>query len=119
MQSSLPHARLHLLLACLASVAFARSYDRGTPRPGAVKPLIGIDNDLLDDLSRRSFRYFWEQTNPRTGLVLDRALATGGPENKSDHAGVASAAATGFGLTAFCIAAEHRWISHEMARQRV
>jgi len=119
MQSSLPHGRLLLLLVCLASVAFARGYDRGTPRPGAVKPLIGIDNDLLDDLSRRSFRYFWEQTNPRTGLVLDRALATGGPENKPNHEGVASAAATGFGLTAFCIAADHHWISHEMARQRV
>jgi len=32
---------------------------------------------------------------------------------------VASIAATGFGLTAFCIAADHRWISREVAREHV
>jgi hypothetical protein len=30
---------------------------------------------------------------------------------------VASIAATGFGLTAYCIAADHRWISRETARR--
>jgi hypothetical protein len=74
---------------------------------------------LLDDIARRSFRYFWEETNPSTGLVLDRASTTGQPDKQPNHQGVASIAATGFGLTAFCIAADHRWISNEMARQRV
>ncbi len=32
---------------------------------------------------------------------------------------IASIAATGFGLTAYCIAADHRWIGHEAARERV
>src|SRR4051812_7481215 len=31
------------------------------------------DDAFLEDLSRRAFRYFWEQADPRTGLVLDRA----------------------------------------------
>jgi hypothetical protein len=106
-------------LLCLATAASARESDRGTPKPGAGKPLSGIDIDLVDDLSRRSFRYFWEQTNLHTGLVLDRALSSGEPENKMNHEGVASIAATGFGLTATCVAADHRWISHEVARQRV
>jgi hypothetical protein len=78
-----------------------------------------IDVDLLDDISRRSFRYFWEQTDPRTGLVLDRARTDGKEEDDPDHRNVASIAATGFGLTAYCIAADHRWISREVARERI
>src|SRR5215831_13294590 len=109
-----------LLIACLvAGPSAGRTADVKLPKPAVLKNLSGIDNDLLDDLSRRSFRYFWEQTDPRTGLVLDRASTTGIPEKGSTHQGVASIAATGFGLTAFCIAADHRWISREMARQRI
>jgi hypothetical protein len=104
----------------LVRIAAPRAgFDREIARPAASKSLTEIDNDLLDDLSRRSFRYFWEQTNLRTGLVVDRASATGDPEKRPSQEGVASIAATGFGLTATCIAADHRWISHEMARQRV
>ncbi len=111
--------RLAILFCVVTAVAAARGFDRGTAKPAASKTLAEADNDLLDDLSRRSFRYFWEQTNPHTGLVLDRASTTGDVEKKPAHEGVASIAATGFGLTAFCIAADHRWISREMARQRV
>ena len=102
-----------------AGIAASRSFDRGFAKPGPPKTLSEADNDLLDDLSRRSFRYFLEQTNPVTGLTLDRAPATGGLDRKPTYEGVASIAATGFGLTAFCIAAEHRWIRHEVARERV
>jgi hypothetical protein len=108
------------IIACLVTgIIAARELDRGTVRTAGAKPLSEIDNDLLDDLSRRSFRYFLEQTNSTTGLVLDRALATGDPDRKPSHEGVASIAATGFGLTAFCIAADHHWISSQIARQRV
>ena len=102
-----------------AGIAVSRSLDRGMARPEPSKTLSEADNDLLDDLSRRSFRYFLDQTNPVTGLTLDRAPANGGLDRKPASQGVASIAATGFGLTAFCIAADHRWISHEVARERV
>ncbi|MFB3922549.1 MAG: glucoamylase family protein [Terriglobia bacterium] len=81
--------------------------------------LTASDNALLDDISRRSFRYFWEQTNLRTGLVLDRARIDGKPDDNPNHRGVSSIAATGFGLTALAIAADHRWVSPELARRRV
>jgi hypothetical protein len=77
------------------------------------------DYDLVDDISRRAFRYFWEQTDPHTGLVLDRARTDAKPEDVPRHQNVASIAATGFGLTAMCIGAEHRWISPGLARERV
>lgn len=93
-----------LLFAALASAALPSE-----------PQLSRSDQAFLEDLSRRSFRYFWEQADPRTGLVLDRARA-----NEVEYTpGVASIAATGFGLTALCIAAEHRWVEPREARERV
>jgi hypothetical protein len=76
------------------------------------------DEALLEDLSRRSFRYFWEQADSKTGLVLDRARTDGSPSDEN-HRHSASIAATGFGLTALCIAAERRWVNPDEARERV
>src|SRR2546423_12675960 len=64
------------------------------------------DELLLEDLEQRSFRYFWDQADPQTGLVPDRARMDGSPLDEN-HRHVASIAATGFGLTALCIAGEH------------
>ena len=72
---------------------------------------------FLEDLERRSFEYFREQADPQTGLVPDRARMDGSPLD-ADHQNVASIAATGFGLTALCIAAERNWINHADARER-
>ncbi|MBA3323478.1 MAG: hypothetical protein H0T45_18810 [Pyrinomonadaceae bacterium] len=73
---------------------------------------------FLEDLSRRAFRYFEEQTDSRTGLTLDRARADGLLHDEN-HRHTASIAATGFGLTALCIAAERGWLKREDARARV
>ncbi len=75
------------------------------------------DQQFLEDLERRSFQYFWEQADPLTGLVPDRARMDGSPLD-DNHQNVASIAATGFGLTALCIAADRNWISRSEARER-
>src|ERR1043166_1661935 len=98
------------LVVCLAPFLLHAS-DQEPSSPTAAKVFSKLDNDLVDDISRRSFRYFWEQTNARTGLVLDRAYTNGKAEEKTER--VASIAATGFGLTAFCIAADHRLIARK------
>ncbi len=78
------------------------------------RTLSGADLKLIDDLSRRSFLYFRDQTDPHTGLTLDRApFAAAGR-----HDGPASIAATGFGLSALCIAQEHGWITRADAETR-
>ncbi len=69
---------------------------------------------FLEDYEKCCFRYFWEQWDDRTGLILDRARLDGAP---SSHVG--SIAATGFGLTALCIGVEHGWVPREQARNRV
>ena len=76
--------------------------------------------DFLEDLSRRAFLYFMEHADAQTGLVLDRARASGEahpPGHPSHH--IASSAATGFGLTALCAGAERGWVARDEARRRV
>lgn len=72
-------------------------------------------DDFLEDVSRRSFRFFWEQTDADTGLTRDRSLADTDTPDKRNRA---SSAATGFGLTALCIAVERGWITREQALER-
>ncbi len=86
--------------------------------PARQPRLQATDEAFLEDLSRRSFRYFQEQTDPKTGLVLDRAR-TDGSVHDANHRNTASIAATGFGLTGWCIAAERGWVSKREARNRV
>lgn len=76
------------------------------------------DQAFLEDLEQRSFRYFWDQADPETGLIPDRARVDGSKLD-ADHQNVASTAATGFGLTGICIAANRGWIDRTQARQRV
>jgi hypothetical protein len=75
------------------------------------------DEVFLDDLQQRLFRYFWEQADPQTGIVPDRAR-TDGSTLDENHRNVGSIAATGFGLSALCIASERRWIERAQAIER-
>jgi hypothetical protein len=81
--------------------------------PGA-SPLSQLEDQFLDELEKLNFQYFWEQASPQTGLVKDRANVLA--DNKSI---VASIAATGFGLTALCIAQKRGFVSFTDARDRV
>ena len=77
------------------------------------------DDEFLEDLSRKTFRFFWEQTDKETGLTADRARADGTslpPDHESYN--IASSAATGFALTSLCAAAERNWITPAEARTR-
>src|SRR5882672_188128 len=71
------------------------------PAPPPAKTSLSPDDDqFLDELERITVCYFWEQTNPTTGLVKDRCDAR---KVSTDNAVVASTAATGFGLAALCV----------------
>lgn len=61
------------------------------------------------DLQERTFRYFWDLADPRTGLVPDRWPTPS----------FSSIAAVGFGLTAYPVGAERGWVTRGEARQRV
>ncbi len=75
-------------------------------------PFSDEDDKFLDELEQANYLYFWEQASPQTGLVRDRSNVRG-----NDRTTVASIAATGFGLTALCIAEKRGYISHAQARR--
>jgi hypothetical protein len=81
--------------------------------PGTPDRTLEEHNQLLDDIERAGCRYFWDQSNPQTGLARDRFTVTG-----TDRGGVSSIAATGFGLTALCIAESRGYLPHPQARDR-
>lgn len=77
------------------------------------------DRTFLEDLEKRAFMFFWDHSDPKTGLTLDRARTTGeAPQPGEDHYNVASIASTGFALTGYCIAAERGWITRQQALER-
>lgn len=81
------------------------------PQPSALSPQ---DDQFLNALEQACFRFFWEQANPKTGLIKDRCNV-----RATDTSLAASIASTGFGLTAICIAEKRGFISYEQARLRV
>ena len=79
-------------------------------------PLSAPQEAFVEDLQRRAFIYFLEQTDQRTGLVRDRVGADG--VRKPAAADASNIAAGGFGLSALCIGAERGWLPREEARRR-
>jgi len=72
------------------------------------------EDAFLEELEKACFQFFWDEVNPATGLVKDRSQAAG-----ADSRNVASMAATGFGLTALCIADHRGWQEPKVIRERV
>jgi hypothetical protein len=72
------------------------------------------DDQLLDEIEKTAFLFFWEQADPKTGQVKDRALAAG-----NDTRTVSSIAATGFGLTALCVGDRRGYQQKAAIRARV
>ena len=70
-----------------------------TPSPSPGDGYSGTDDQLLEEISKATFQFFWEQTDAATGQIKDRAFAAGGNDNRP----VSSISSTGFGLTALCI----------------
>ena len=66
-------------------------------------------DQLIADLEKRTFDYFWETTNSANGLVPDRWPSPT----------FASITAVGFGLTAYPIGVERGYVTREQAGERV
>jgi len=77
--------------------------DTGLARPGTSQA-----GALIYDIEERTFRFFWETTDARTGLAPDRWPTPS----------FASIAAVGFALTAYPIGVTRGWITRAEARKR-
>jgi hypothetical protein len=105
----------HLVPAALGYAAGTNPQAKDRPPFAPVDSGLTADDDrFLNDLEYSNFRFFWEQSSPLTGLTKDRANVRDGDRNI-----LASIAATGFGLSAICIAEKRGFISSPQARDRV
>jgi hypothetical protein len=87
----------------------------GTTQPSSSNDgYAGTDDQLLEEIERAAFLFFWEQSDPNTGQAKDRAFAAG-----NDSRTISSIAATGFGLTALCIGDQRGYQPHAAIVSRV
>jgi len=87
-----------LLAPPLITLASCQKHASPSFVPPNGAPFEGTDEQLLDEIERASFDFFWNEASSKTGQVKDRALANG-----NDSRMMSSIAATGFGLTSLCI----------------
>jgi hypothetical protein len=112
-QRGATEVRAALLIGLLAVAALAGAESCVQP-PTVVSParagaISREDDAFLDDLSKRTFMFFWEQTDPQTGIVRDRSRTDGQPSSEQARE-IGSIASVGFGLSGLCIAAERGWL---------
>ena len=100
----------HVKLSRFLAIGESLPEPQPIPPPSSLSP---ADDQFLEELEKLTFKYFWEQTSPQTGLTKDRCNVT-----SNDTTIVASIAATGFGLTALCIGQKRGFISLHDARER-
>src|ERR1035441_10951460 len=84
-----------VLSATLAASVLTVTLTAATPTrlPAAEPPrtISPQDRALLEDLERRSILYFWNESDPSTGLVLDRARDRKSTRLNSSHLGISYA----------------------------
>jgi len=78
------------------------------------KPDRNSADDLLIEIEKRACLFLYEQADPATGLVKDRARHTG-----ADAHTISSIAAVGFALSGMCIADANRFLKRSDAQNRV
>jgi hypothetical protein len=100
-----------LNLGCQSSCGHSRKTVTTAP---PANPFEGSDDELLEEIERAAFNFFWEQAPSATGQVKDRATAVGTDTHK-----MSSIAATGFGLTGLCIADKRGYRNSAEIKERV
>ena len=93
------------------SVAIGPGCGSGTNYQPSSLPI--TDDQFLDNLGKAAFLFFWEQASATTGMVKDRAFAGG-----NDSRTLSSIAATGFGLSALCIADQRDYAGSSQIKAR-
>ena len=104
--------RRHMLQQLLSAVSVLAlgTACHTTSRSPASTVFTASEDAFLEELERACFLFFQECAHPITGMVKDRDKATG-----ATHLRASSIAATGFGLSAWCLAEERGWVPRQEA----
>lgn len=103
------HVVLHSAVLLTVCIILWGGCQETRTRAAVVDAAAMNEDSFLDTLQERTFRFFWDYTNPQTGMTPDRV----------PHTYFASAAAIGFGLTGYGIGVERGYVSRDSAAQRV
>ena len=98
---------LYFLLLVFGTGWSAPVRAKGPDQVSAYATLSSTQQAMVDDLERRTFEWFWQTADPKTGLV---------PDSAPGHS-FSSIAAVGFGLTAYGVGVERGYITREQAAQ--
>lgn len=101
-------ARLVWTTALAAGVVACNRATAPAPAPTAAPVDARRAEAFLDTLQQRTFQWFWDNTDARTGLTPDRW-----PSRT-----FSSVAAIGFALTAYPIGVERGWVTRDAAAER-
>ena len=99
--------RVNVFIAALVFAAGGQAPAIARQAPAHFTPT-PAQQAMVDDLEQRTFRWFWDSADPKTGLVPDHYPGES----------FSSIAAVGFGLTAYGIGVERGYITREQAVQR-
>jgi hypothetical protein len=106
--SWLPLRRSLLAVLVVATSACTNTRVVAPPSAPGAGTITGRGTAFLDTLQRRTFNWFWDQTNAQTGLTPDRW------PTKS----FSSVAAIGFALTAYPVGVERGYITRAAGAER-
>ena len=70
-------------------------------------PVTSAEDKMLDSIQHKTFLYFMSELSPDKGIVKDRTTLDS----------PSSIAATGFGIPAFAVGAERKWITRKQAAE--
>jgi hypothetical protein len=107
------------LIAAALWVCSAGAAEQTKPTPKGRVPGVVVERSrvfdperdgdpVINNLQRRTFRFFWDTTNKQNGMAPDRFPSPS----------FASTAAVGFALTAYVVGAERGFVSRSQARLR-
>lgn len=86
----------------------------GSPSADA-RALAGLpDDELLEQVARRTFDFFWDGAHPASGLAPDRRRTRAGAVDD-----LVSTGGSGFGVMALLVAVERGWVTREAALERL
>ena len=108
---------IYFLFALFIAAGFPRSLLAQKDK-NAIQPVMKIqkglsDDQLLDLVQRQTFRYFWDNGHPVSGLAPESTLAD------QTEREIVTIGGSGFGIMAIVVATERKWITREAAVERM
>lgn len=101
-------------ISCFAADQYAQTVHMNLRIDPQSSIVAGKDDDLLEEIQRQSFRYFWDGAHPASGLARDRSGRTADPKND-----LVAIGGSGFGMMAIIIGVERGWIDRTQATTRL